>query len=57
MSRVVPGAVNTEAVLDLAGGGIAAIITNDSARSLELAEGTTATAMFKASSVIIGVPA
>ena len=57
IARLAPGAVNTEVVLDLAGGGsIAAIITNDSARSLELAEGTAATAMFKASSVIVGVP-
>jgi len=58
VARLTPGAVNTEVVLDLAGGGsIAAIITNDSARALELAEGKTATAMFKASSVIVGVPA
>lgn len=57
VSRLIPGAVNTEVVLDLTGGGsIAAIITNESARSLELAEGRTATAMFKASSVIVGVP-
>jgi molybdate transport system regulatory protein len=58
VSRLMPGAVNAEVVIDLAGGGsIAAIITNESARSLELAEGGTATAMFKASSVIVGVPA
>jgi molybdate transport system regulatory protein len=57
VSRLTPGAVNTEVVLDLAGGGsIAAIITNESARALDLAEGRTATAMFKASSVIVGVP-
>lgn len=55
--RLTPGAVNTEVVLDLAGGGsIAAIITNASAEALELAEGKRATAMFKASSVIVGVP-
>jgi len=58
VSRLVPGAVNTEVVIDLAGGGsIAAIITNASAEHLELREGATATAMFKASSVIVGVPA
>lgn len=58
VSRLTPGAVNTEVVLDLAGGGaIAAIITNDSAEALELAAGKTVTAMFKASSVIVGVPA
>jgi len=57
ISRLTPGAVNTEVVLDLPGGGtVAAIITNDSADTLELAEGKTATAMFKASSVIVGVP-
>jgi molybdate transport system regulatory protein len=58
VARLTPGAVNTEVVLDLSGGGtIAAIITNESARALALAEGGTATAMFKASSVIVGVPA
>ena len=58
IARLTPGAVNTEVVLDLTGGGsVAAIITNESARVLELEEGRTATAMFKASSVIVGVPA
>jgi len=57
VARLTPGAVNTEVVLDLPGGGtVAAVITNDSAAALELAEGVTATAMFKASSVIVGVP-
>ncbi|MCS0592374.1 TOBE domain-containing protein [Massilia norwichensis] len=56
VARLTPGAVNTEVVLDLAGGGtVAAIITNESAQALELAEGRDATAMFKASSVIVGV--
>jgi molybdate transport system regulatory protein len=58
IARVVNGAVNTEVVLDLPGGGsVAAIITNDSCAALELAVGKPATAMFKASSVILGVPA
>lgn len=58
VSRIVPGAVNTEVVIDLPGGGsVAAIITNESAGTLELKEGSAATAMFKASSVILGVPA
>ena len=58
VSRVVPGAVNTEVVLELPGGGsVAAIITNDSATSLAIAAGSAATAVFKASSVIVGVPA
>jgi molybdate transport system regulatory protein len=58
LSRVQEGAVNTEVVIDLPGGGaIAAIITNESTRNLGLAVGGTATAVFKASSVIIGVVA
>ena len=58
ISRVQPGAVNTEVVIDLPGGGsIAAVVTNSSCHSLELAEGKTASAIFKASSVIIAVPA
>jgi molybdate transport system regulatory protein len=57
ISRLTPGAVNTEVVLDLAGGGtVAAVITNESADTLALAEGKEAMAMFKASSVIVGVP-
>ncbi|WP_296942503.1 TOBE domain-containing protein [uncultured Massilia sp.] len=57
VARLLPGAVNTEVVLDLGGGGsIAAIITNASAEALALRAGAPATAMFKASSVIVGVP-
>lgn len=57
ISRVLPGAVNTEVVIDLDGGAaIAAIITNESGSSLALAVGHPATAIFKASSVILGVP-
>ena len=56
--RIVPGAINTEVVLQLPGGGtVAAVITNESAKSLGLADGSTATAVFKASSVILGVAA
>lgn len=57
VSRVTPGAVNTEVVLTTAGGNVAAIITNESAKNLELAAGKPATAIFKASNVIIGVAA
>lgn len=58
VSRVQMGAVNTEVVIDLAGGGsIAAIVTNQSATDLALAAGAPASAIFKASSVIVGVPA
>jgi molybdate transport system regulatory protein len=58
VTRVTPGAVNTEVVLELPGGGsVAAVVTNASAKSLALAKGSAATAVFKASSVILGVAA
>lgn len=58
IGRVQTGAVNSEVVIDLPGGGsVAAIVTNESCNALDLAAGGTATAIFKASSVIIGVPA
>jgi len=57
VTRLMRGAVNAEVVIELAGGGsVAATITNDSAAALDLAEGVAATALFKASSVILGVP-
>jgi molybdate transport system regulatory protein len=56
--RVQPGAVNSEVTLTLPGGGtIAATVTRDSEQALELEVGMEASAVFKASSVIIGVPA
>ncbi|MFZ6768177.1 TOBE domain-containing protein [Undibacterium sp. Di26W] len=56
ISRIQPGAVNTEVVLEMPGGAtLAAIITNDSSNHLELSAGGIATGMFKASSVILGV--
>ena len=52
------GAVNTEVVIELPGGGsVAAIVTNDSSNTLGLAVGNTVSAIFKASSVIVGTPA
>ncbi len=58
VARVQPGAINTEVVIDLPGGGtIVAIVTNESSQTLALAPGKNATAIFKASSVIVGVPA
>ncbi len=57
VARVVPGAVNTEVSLLLAGGvTVVAIITNDSCAELALAEGVEATAMFKASAIILCMP-
>jgi molybdate transport system regulatory protein len=56
VERLQPGAVNSEVVLALEGGGhLAAIITNESAQNLGLQEGAAASAIFKASSVILGV--
>ncbi len=58
VAKVAPGAVNTEIELD-AGGGvrIVAIITNHSAASLGLEVGANATALFKATQVIVAVAA
>lgn len=57
VSRLIKGAVNTDVVIALSSGAsVAAIITNESADALALKEGSRATAMFKASSVILGVP-
>ena len=58
IARLQTGAVNTEVVIALPGGAtIAAIVTNDSSAALDLAVGAAATAIFKASCVILGVPA
>lgn len=58
ITRLQPGAVNSEVVIELPGGGaMAAIITLESCNALGLAVGQTATAIFKASSVIVGTPA
>lgn len=54
--KIVQGAVNAEVVMQLAGGNtVSAIITNDSVGHLALAEGVDICAVFKASSVILGV--
>ena len=58
VGRLRTGAVNTEVEIYLPGGGsVSAIITNTSSDNLGLAQGMSASAIFKASSVIIGVPA
>lgn len=56
IARVRTGAVNTDVTIALPGGGtIGATVTRDSEEALELREGMGATAVFKASSVIVGV--
>lgn len=57
VSRVQAGAVNTEVEIEVAGGiRVVAIVTQESAGRLGLAVGQPASALFKASSVIVGVP-
>ncbi|MEM5339970.1 TOBE domain-containing protein [Paraburkholderia azotifigens] len=56
VASVTKGAVNSEVIIAAAGGAqIAAIVTNDSVERLGLASGKAAAAIFKASSVIVGV--
>lgn len=56
VTRITPGNVNTEVVLQLDGGNtVSVVITNDSVSSLSLKEGQPVCAVFKASSVIMGV--
>ena len=58
ISQVKSGAVNSEIIIGIEGGAsVAAIVTNESCKSLGLAVGMAATAIFKASSVIIGTQA
>ncbi|MCC2658888.1 MAG: LysR family transcriptional regulator [Panacagrimonas sp.] len=54
--RIVPGSVNSEVELELAGGAsLVAVVTRESVKALGLAPGKGASAIFKASSVILGV--
>ena len=56
VTAIVPGSVNSEVGLRLAGGELmVATVTNESVSGLGLAEGCTAWALFKASSVILAV--
>lgn len=58
VKSVKPGAVNTEVEVNLKGGQtLAAIVTQESAQSLDLAVGKPVLAFFKASHVIVGVKA
>lgn len=56
LARVVEGAVNTEVSIELQGGQIlTAMLSRDSAISMQLREGLPVYAIFKASSVMLGV--
>jgi molybdate transport system regulatory protein len=56
ITKLIEGPVSCEVDLDLAGGNtISAVVTQVSANQLGLAVGNSATALFKASSVILGV--
>lgn len=56
VAKIIEGPVNTEVDVEIGGGNIvSAVITHDSATRLELKVGGHACALFKASSVIIGV--
>lgn len=56
ITRIVPGNVNSEIKLAIASGNVVSmVVTNDSVQELGLQEGTPAYAVFKASSVILGV--
>lgn len=57
VTRVTPGAVNAEVVLDIDGGGssVVAIVTQPSVATLGLVVGARATAFFQAASVLLAV--
>ena len=58
VSALTKGAVNTEVALTLDGGTVVhAIITNEAVLELGLTVGSPATALIKASHVVLGVPA
>ncbi len=58
ITDVAKGAVNSEVALRLPGGSVIyAVVTNDAVAELQLAPGQSATALIKASQVIIGVAA
>lgn len=56
VKAVTPGAVNTEVIIEIAGGAeVVSIITKSSAESLGLAKGKDVYAVIKATNVIVGV--
>jgi molybdate transport system regulatory protein len=58
VKEVVKGAVNSEVTIELSGGSLThAVITNEASLELALKPGAAASVLFKASHVILGVPA
>lgn len=58
VSALHKGGVNTEVAVTLPGGAVVyAVVTNEAVMELGLKEGSAATALIKASHVILGVPA
>ena len=56
VKQIKPGAVNTEVIIELTGGGqVVSVITKESAENLELAVGKQVYAIIKASNVMIAV--
>lgn len=56
VKQIKPGAVNTEVIVEIPGGGqIVSIITKESAETLELAVGKPVYAVIKASNVMIAI--
>ncbi len=56
VKKVTPGAVNTEVVVELAGGGqIVSIITKESAEGMKIAVGKEIAAVIKASNVMLAI--
>ena len=55
LTAVVNGAVNAEVTIDAQGLQVVAMITQESTENLGLAVGKTATALFKASQVVLAV--
>lgn len=56
VAQVQKGAVNSEVVVDSGASKLAVVITNESAERMQLQDGSSVVALFKASSVIVGRP-
>lgn len=58
VDQITPGAINSSVTIKLKSGALVhAVVTNDAVSDLELAPGTPAVALIKASHIVVGVPA